>query len=133
MNPMERIQFAENFPAFDDPFNVTKVVTYINQPGALIQQVPVMTKLPLTDHVAGGEDIMYFGDLLFGLNKQKLSIDLDTGSADLRVVSNCTGCEGDQFDMGSSLKLRKLDEGFSISYVSVFSSNVVLSTHAGTH
>lgn len=41
--------------------------------------------LPLTDEISGNLDVEYYGPLLMGTTNQRMTVDVDTGSADLWV------------------------------------------------
>jgi len=76
---------------------------------------------PLLDEVSGALDILYYGPASFGTPSQTLTVDVDTGSADLWVPANCGNCHGHQFDAGHSSTFRPSNQDFSITYVGHFS------------
>ncbi|KAH9485313.1 Pepsin A [Psilocybe cubensis] len=61
-------------------------------------------KMPLTDMMSGPTnlDTLYYGPLRFGTPPQELTVDVDTGSADLWVPSGCAACSNKQFNKQSS-------------------------------
>jgi hypothetical protein len=75
----------------------------------------------LVDEVSGALDILYYGPARFGTPPQTLTVDVDTGSADLWVPANCGNCHGHQFDAAHSSTLRSSNQDFSITYVGSFS------------
>lgn len=75
-------------------------------------------QLPLRDEVSGVLDILYYGPALFGTPSQTLTVDVDTGSADLWVPAKCGNCHGRQFDVGHSSTFRPTSQDFSVTYVS---------------
>jgi hypothetical protein len=77
---------------------------------------------PLLDEVSGALDILYYGPALFGTPPQTLTVDVDTGSADLWVPANCGNCHGHQFDAAHSSTFRPSNQDFSITYVGHFRS-----------
>lgn len=81
-----------------------------------IIQVPGTEEMPLTDDIASGMDVLYYGSLAFGSNKQSLTVDIDTGSADLWVPVNCRSCGGDSFLAYNSTSYHTLGQRFSVSY-----------------
>ena len=72
---------------------------------------------PLVDEVSGVLDILYYGPTRFGTPPQTLTVDVDTGSADLWVPANCGNCHGHQFDAAHSSTFRPSNQDFSITYV----------------
>lgn len=75
-------------------------------------------KLPLKDFISNRKDILYYGALNIGTPGQELTVDIDTGSADLWVASNCDQCKTKQFITEQSQTLEQEDEDFSVAYVS---------------
>ena len=120
INPMERIPFADQFPFFQDPANPTNATTLIKQPDALLPSREGLSTIPLTDFILNRQDLMYYGQLGLGSNRQTMSFDIDTGSADLWAISNCDGCpSSEQYDISTSTTYKDLDQYFSVTYVSV--------------
>ncbi|PCH36162.1 acid protease [Wolfiporia cocos MD-104 SS10] len=78
--------------------------------------LPGTTQVPLEDDVAGGLDILYYGALQFGSQRQTLTVDIDTGSADLWVPVNCRACGGDSFRSSQSTTYKSLAQRFSVTY-----------------
>ena len=79
---------------------------------------------PLLDEVSGALDILYYGPARFGTPSQTLTVDVDTGSADLWVPANCGNCHGHQFDAARSSTFRPSKQDFSITYVGHFYSTL---------
>lgn len=77
-------------------------------------------QLPLQDEVSGALDILYYGPAHFGTPSQTLTVDVDTGSADLWVPAKCGNCHGHQFDAGHSSTFRPTNQDFSVTYVGHF-------------
>jgi Eukaryotic aspartyl protease len=77
-------------------------------------------KLPLQDDVSGTLDLLYYGPFGFGTPSQVLSVDVDTGSADLWVPLNCRNCHGRQFSSSRSSTFRSTNQAFSVAYVRPF-------------
>jgi hypothetical protein len=98
---------------------------------------------PLKDYVVGNLDLLYYGDVAIGTPSQKLTVDIDTGSADLWIPVNCSECSNKQFEDVKSSSRKNMDEGFSVVYVShflliIYKSDIFLGlrrgfwyTHAG--
>ncbi|EKM54600.1 uncharacterized protein PHACADRAFT_197031 [Phanerochaete carnosa HHB-10118-sp] len=72
--------------------------------------------MPLTDDVAGGMDVSYYGPLKFGTPAQALTVSVDTGSADLWVPVACPGCSNAQFDAAASSTFRSTGRRASVTY-----------------
>lgn len=80
---------------------------------------------PLLDEVSGALDILYYGPAQFGTPPQTLTVDVDTGSADLWVPAHCGNCHhGHQFDAAHSSTFRPSNQDFSITYVGHFHSTL---------
>ncbi|KZT10735.1 acid protease [Laetiporus sulphureus 93-53] len=78
--------------------------------------VPGTAQLGLTDDAEGGLDILYYGPLGFGSQQQELTVDIDTGSADLWVPVDCQECAGNSFQREHSSSYRNLGQKFSVTY-----------------
>ncbi|RPD78819.1 acid protease [Lentinus tigrinus ALCF2SS1-7] len=53
--------------------------------------------VPYTDYISGPMDVLYYGPLALGTPEQSLNFQVDTGSADLWVASNCQNCVNNGF------------------------------------
>jgi len=87
------------------------------------------------------EDVYYSVDILLGSNKQKLTVDLDTGSSDLWVIEKGATCQNPAagqpsnycqlngvFDGSASSSYKSLGSQFEIGYVDGSSSDGVWAT-----
>ncbi|GBE80703.1 Aspartic protease [Sparassis crispa] len=81
-----------------------------------ILELPGTAELPLTDYVTDGLDVLYYGSLTFGSGAQPLTVDIDTGSADLWVPVECRTCAGEQFREWESNSYQSLGRRFSVTY-----------------
>ena len=72
---------------------------------------------PLHDFVPGNVDLLYYGPVNIGTPAQGLTVDIDTGSADLWVPVNCASCSGRSFDPAQSSTYINDNQPFSITYV----------------
>lgn len=75
--------------------------------------------MPLRDLVSGTIDVLYYGPLQFGTPPQELTVDVDTGSADLWIPSECESCPNKQFDKHASSTYSDTGKTFAIAYVSI--------------
>lgn len=95
----------------------TKPIMVQNQNGsASVLPVPGLAQSPLTDYNSDGLDILYYGPLQFGSQGQSLTVDIDTGSADLWVPVNCRACGGNSFSAAQSTTYSNLGQKFSVFY-----------------
>ncbi|RDB16842.1 Aspartic protease [Hypsizygus marmoreus] len=77
---------------------------------------PGYASVPLTDFISGNLDILYYGAINIGTPAQQLTVDIDTGSADLWVPSGCTACPQKQFNSRASSTYRTAGKDFRASY-----------------
>lgn len=78
---------------------------------------PGTVQMPLTDYISGAMDVLYYGPLDFGSPPQSLTVDIDTGSADLWMPVDCQGCANDQFSSRRSSTYRGSTTRCAITYV----------------
>ena len=91
-------------------------------PSAALPPVYGAAVQKLRDEISGNLDIMYYGPIQIGTPPQTLTVDVDTGSADLWLPVHCQDCANKQFDAGSSSTYQKIDSRFKVEYVWVFSA-----------
>lgn len=135
ITPPVNYSLASRFPFFDDPTTVfafpsnssgnsSKATnSSISEPmlAPVIAPVSVpFSELPLDDYTSGPTDILYHGTIQLGTPPQPISVDIDTGSADLWVASNSPDFLNTQFSAVNSTSLVLEDDGFSITYVRAF-------------
>ncbi|EJF65495.1 acid protease [Dichomitus squalens LYAD-421 SS1] len=77
---------------------------------------PGTIQMPLKDYISGAMDVLYYGPLNFGSPPQSLTVDIDTGSADLWVPEGCQGCGNDQFFSKQSSTFRRSTTRCAITY-----------------
>jgi hypothetical protein len=82
--------------------------------------------MPLTDYMFGTLDVLYYGPAEFGTPPQQLTVDIDTGSADLWIPAGCYNCDNNQFDPMMSSTYRNRGAQFAVTYVGLF---LIFSTH----
>lgn len=107
-----------NFPAFNDPTTVLPNNGSDSDSGPRVSHVTApFAKQPTTDFMSGRLDVLYYGGLNIGTPPQVMNVDIDTGSADLWISSDCPECFSNQYDSSASSTFRDPDEEFSIAYV----------------
>lgn len=91
------------------------------------QNLPLMpnlgvgsSSLPLADYHPSAFDVMYYGPLQFGTPAQRLTVEIDTGSAELWVASNCGACNDPQYEPLQSKTYTNLQDRFYVTYVSIY-------------
>ncbi|KAJ7703261.1 aspartic peptidase domain-containing protein [Mycena rosella] len=72
--------------------------------------------MALKDYISGNLDLMYFGPLTIGTPPQKLTVDIDSGSADLWIPVDCPECVNKQFEDTKSTTCKNSNESFSVFY-----------------
>ncbi len=93
-------------------------MTVISGPPLVSPATVPLGRLPLKDFISNRKDILYYGPLSIGTPAQELTVDIDTGSADLWVASDCDQCTTKQFIAEQSQTLVQEDEDFAVAYVS---------------
>ena len=128
LSPLIDIPLVDSFPAFEDPSTVTGAASNSSaevQANALNAMreldlpftAPPLTKMHLTDYIAFGMDILYYGSFELGTPGQSLTADFDTGSADLWVASECPSCFVPQYAPADSSTFEDSNQDFAIQYV----------------
>ncbi|WWC91973.1 uncharacterized protein L201_006926 [Kwoniella dendrophila CBS 6074] len=72
--------------------------------------------VPLTDYIQGSLDVLYYGNINIGTPSQSLSVDFDTGSADLWFPVGCSNCQSQQFDSKKSSTYKSSSQSFGVQY-----------------
>ncbi|KAF8894903.1 aspartic peptidase domain-containing protein [Gymnopilus junonius] len=72
--------------------------------------------MPLHDLVSESLDMLYYGPLQFGTPPQELMVDIDTGSADLWVTSDCPSCPDKQFNKQASSTYSDTGSEYFLTY-----------------
>ncbi|KAK4684688.1 hypothetical protein P7C73_g5480, partial [Tremellales sp. Uapishka_1] len=83
------------------------------------------SSVSLTDYISGSMDVLYYGNLMIGTPAQTLTVDFDTGSADLWLPANCSGCQSTQFNPSASSSYVPNGDAFEVQYGSGSVSGVV--------
>ena len=78
--------------------------------------------MPLTGHFDRNLDLLYYGEIRVGTPAQSLTVQVDTGSADLWVPANCPKCTGKQFNPRQSQTHHSREETFEEHYVRLSTS-----------
>lgn len=73
--------------------------------------------MPLNGHFDGNLDLLYYGEARVGTPPQSLTVQVDTGSADLWVPADCPKCTGKQFEPGQSHTYQSREGTFEEYYV----------------
>ena len=73
--------------------------------------------MPLTDHFDRNLDLLYYGEVRIGTPAQSLTVQVDTGSADLWVPADCPKCAGTQFKPERSRTYQGREGTFEEHYV----------------
>ncbi|WVQ94938.1 hypothetical protein IAU59_002027 [Kwoniella sp. CBS 9459] len=79
----------------------------------------------LTDYISGSLDVLYYGNVGIGSPMQTLTVDFDTGSADLWLPVKCSNCQTPQFDSSRSSTYKPSGQSFSVEYGSGSVSGVL--------
>ncbi|QRV93809.1 aspartyl protease [Ceratobasidium sp. AG-Ba] len=83
-------------------------------------------RMELMDHVVGGLDVLYYGSLNFGWPPQELTLDIDTGSADLWVpTSKCSSCKSKTFEIAKSISFNDTEKPFQVVYGSGWAKGTI--------
>ena len=73
--------------------------------------------MPLTGHFDRNLDLLYYGEVEVGTPAQSLTVQVDTGSADLWIPANCPKCTGTQYKPGQSRTYQSREGTFEEYYV----------------
>lgn len=78
----------------------------------------ILKRADTYEYPLANKDVYYVADILVGSNKQKLSVDIDTGSSDLWVIDSAAGIQADYgtFDKSQSSTYKYVADGFEIHY-----------------
>jgi hypothetical protein len=83
------------------------------------------SSLGLTDYISGSMDVLYYGPINIGTPSQEITVDFDTGSADLWLPVNCQNCQSKQFQASKSPTYKSTGQKFSVEYGSGSVSGVL--------
>ncbi|KAJ6475306.1 aspartic peptidase domain-containing protein [Mycena vitilis] len=72
--------------------------------------------MSMKDYNAEAMDLMYYGQMSVGTPPQILTMDIDTGSADLWMPVRCPECTNRQFEDTKSSTFKNSGEDFSVFY-----------------
>lgn len=81
--------------------------------------------MPLVDSYDHNMDILYYGSISVGTPGQTFTVQLDTGSADLWLPTNCPECRNN-FKPAESQTYKSANEPFEESYVGILSLFILL-------
>jgi hypothetical protein len=101
----------------DNAVNIDSLISTAEAP-FLPSVLPGTGVMPMEDLISDSVDILYYGPLSIGTPRQTMTVDVDTGSADLWVPVDCASCTNNQFDAEQSSTYKAMGDEFSISYVS---------------
>nr|XP_031860383.1 uncharacterized protein CI109_004273 [Kwoniella shandongensis]KAA5527455.1 hypothetical protein CI109_004273 [Kwoniella shandongensis] len=87
--------------------------------------------VPLTDYISGSLDVLYYGNINIGTPAQTLTVDFDTGSADLWLPVRCSNCNSKQFDASKSSTYTTKGNSFDVEYGSGQVSGVLAQETVG--
>jgi len=117
----------------DDPSNTILperyTTTRLHSSGIDLSEAPLVppilvnpgkAKIALNDLIINSYDILYYGTLTIGTPSQNLTVDIDTGSADLWVPADCSSCANQQFNKQASSTYSSNDTVFQVVYVCSF-------------
>lgn len=76
--------------------------------------------MPLNCHFDRNLDLLYYGEIRVGTPAQSLTVQVDTGSADLWIPANCPKCTGKQFRPSQSHTHESREGTFEEHYVRLF-------------
>ncbi|KAF7428327.1 hypothetical protein PC9H_007548 [Pleurotus ostreatus] len=111
-------------PSLTTPSQITESIEDIFEP---VLGGSKTTTEPLKDFAPYGLDLLYYGEMSFGTPAQELTVDIDTGSADLWVPVNCPRCANTQFEPERSSTYKNENKKFQINYGSGDASGTLAS------
>ncbi|KIO26684.1 hypothetical protein M407DRAFT_24123, partial [Tulasnella calospora MUT 4182] len=86
--------------------------------GAAIQDVAGARQatMPLIDDISGNLDVLYYGPISMGSQNQRMTVDIDTGSADLWVPVDCPDCPHPGYQSDKSSTYQETGDDFAVQY-----------------
>ncbi|KIO26680.1 hypothetical protein M407DRAFT_74222 [Tulasnella calospora MUT 4182] len=72
--------------------------------------------MPLIDDISGNLDVLYYGPISMGSQNQRMTVDIDTGSADLWVPVNCPDCPHPGYQADKSSTYQETGDDFAVQY-----------------